>query len=34
MKYTREQIKESVVRKGYKYFENGDYNPDDDKIWY
>ena len=25
-KYSREQIKESVERKGYKYFENGDYN--------
>ena len=26
MKYSREQIKEAVVRKGYRYFESGDYN--------
>ena len=26
MKYSREQIKEAVTRKGYRYFESGDYN--------
>ena len=26
MKFSREQIKEAVVRKGYRYFESGDYN--------
>jgi len=26
MKYTREELKDAVERKGYKYFENGDYN--------
>ena len=26
MKYTREKIKEVLDNKGYKYFENGDYN--------
>jgi outer membrane protein assembly factor BamA len=26
MKYSREQIEEAVVRKGYRYFESGDYN--------